>query len=75
MKNLSLFIATFIQQTTVRAVDTEETAKYHCEEFYVAQGETVESIFFEYVASGGQSDVYKCESLRFRLNRLVGIRK
>lgn len=35
MKNISLFIANFIQQVTVGAVETEETAKQHCEEFYV----------------------------------------
>ena len=64
MKNLSLFIAYFIEQATVGAVETEETAKQHCEEFYVEQGENLDNIFFEYVASGGQSDVYKCESLR-----------
>ena len=71
MKNPSLFIAYFIQQATVGAVETEETAKQHCEEFYVEQGENVESIFFEYVASGGQSDVYKCESLRYYINSWV----
>ena len=68
MKNPSLFIAYFIQQATVDAVETQETAKQHCGEFYVEQGENVESIFFEYVASGGQSDVYKCESLRYYRN-------
>ena len=68
MRNISLFIANFIQQVTVGAVETEETAKQHCEEFYVEQGENLDSIFFEYIAAGGQSDVYKCESLRYSKN-------
>ena len=68
MKNLSLFIANFFQQVTVGAVETEETALQHCEEFYSEQGENLDSILFEYVASGGQSDVYKCESLRYSKN-------
>ena len=37
MKNISLFITNFIQQVTVGAVETEETAKKHCEEFYVGK--------------------------------------
>lgn len=52
-----------MQQSAVRAVETLERAKQHCEDWFVSQGEEIENIFFKHVASGGQSDVYKCESL------------
>ena len=54
-----------MQQSAVRAVETLERAKQHCEDWFVNQGEQLENIFFKHVASGGQSDVYKCESLRY----------
>ena len=57
-----------MQQSAVRAdesPDTLETAKQHCEHWFVNQGEQLENIFFDYVASGASGDVYRCESLRF----------
>ena len=35
-------------------------AKEHCENFYFHLGATIDEVFFSYLASGGQSDVYKC---------------
>lgn len=63
MKTLSLFIAYFIQQALVEAAETEDTAKQHCEEYFVDQGENIDKINFNYLTSGTQTDVYKCESL------------
>ena len=65
MKYFSFFISCLVQQSAVRAVETLERAKHHCEDWFVHQGEQLENIFFKHVASGGQSDVYKCESLRY----------
>ena len=58
-----------MQQSAVQAVETLERAKKHCEDWFVYQGEQLENIFFKHIASGGQSDVYKCESLRFCLSK------
>jgi len=41
-------------------VETEARAKEHCENFYFHLGATIDEVFFSYLASGGQSDVYKC---------------
>ena len=65
MNYFSLLVYCLVQQSAVRAVETLERAKKHCEDWFVYQGEQLENIFFKHVASGGQSDVYKCESLRF----------
>ena len=50
--------------------ETADLAKGHCENWFVSQGEEIENIFFEYVASGGQSDIYKCESFRYHSQKL-----
>ena len=68
MKYFSFFISCLVQQSAVRAdesPETLETAKQHCEDWFVNQGEELENIFFDYVASGASGDVYRCESLRF----------
>ena len=68
MKYFSCFISCLVQQSAVRAdesPETLETARQHCEDWFVNQGEELENIFFDYVASGASGDVYRCESLRF----------
>ena len=66
MKYFSVFITILVQQSAVRAVETEARAEHHCQDWFIYQGEQIENIFFKHVASGGQSDVYKCESLRLK---------
>ena len=71
MKYFSFFISCIVQRSAVRAdesPETLETAKQHCEDWFVNQGEQFENIFFDYIASGASGasgDVYRCESLRF----------
>ena len=68
MKYFSFFISCIVQRSAVRAdesPETLETAKQHCEDWFVNQGEQLENIFIDYVASGASGDVYRCESLRF----------
>ena len=57
MKNISLFITNFIQQVTVGAVETEETAKKHCEEFYVGKWRSGFEAFFICDRSAQQNTV------------------
>ena len=66
MKFISFLFYYLVQQSAVFAdPDTVDLAKEHCESWFVSQGEQIENIIFKYIASGGQSDIYKCESLRF----------
>ena len=65
MNYFSIFIIVLLQQLAAAAnVETEERAQHHCQDWFTYQGEQIENIFFKHIASGGQSDVYKCESLR-----------
>ena len=63
MNYFSVFIALLLQQSAAQ-LETEESARHYCEDWFVHQGEEIENVFFKHIASGGQSDVYKCESLR-----------
>ena len=68
MKNFWFFISCLVQQSAILAdeiPETLETAKQHCEDWFVNQGEQLENIFIDYVASGASGDVYRCESVRF----------
>ena len=74
MQYFSVFISCLVQQSTARAdeiPETLETAKQHCEDWFVNQGEQLDNIFFDYIASGASGDVYRCESLRFFLKVLL----
>ena len=66
MKFISFLFYCLVQQSVVFAdPETVDLAKEHCENWFVSQGEEIENILFKYIASGGQSDIYKCESVRY----------
>ena len=47
MNYFSVFITLLLQQSAAQ-LETEESAKHYCEEWFVRQGEEIENVFFMY---------------------------